>query len=74
MLHLLCPLVVCGECPESGSSGLGVATSTPGAAISFHDAKIPVLERNEGSINFMNSATREVRAVYPNSLAFSPDS
>jgi len=28
MLHLLCPLVVCGECPESGSSGLGVATST----------------------------------------------
>ena len=27
MLHLLCPLVVCGECPESGSSGLGVATS-----------------------------------------------
>ena len=27
MLHLLCPLVVCRECPESGSSGLGVATS-----------------------------------------------
>ena len=27
MLHLLCPLVVCGECLESGSSGLGVATS-----------------------------------------------
>jgi len=27
MLHLLCPLVVCGECPESGLSGLGVATS-----------------------------------------------
>ena len=28
MLYLLYPLVVCGECPESGSSGLGVATST----------------------------------------------
>jgi len=27
MLYLLCPLVVCGECPESGLSGLGVATS-----------------------------------------------
>ena len=27
MLHLLSPLVVCGECPESGSSGLGAATS-----------------------------------------------
>jgi len=27
MLYLLCPLVVCGECLESGSSGLGVATS-----------------------------------------------
>jgi len=28
MLHLLSPLVVCGECPESGSSGLGVTPST----------------------------------------------
>jgi len=28
MLHLLYPLVVCGEYLESGSSGLGVATSS----------------------------------------------
>ena len=36
MLHLLCPLVVCGECPESGSSGLGVATSIAQLTSRFH--------------------------------------
>jgi len=52
MLHLLCPLVVCGECPESGSSGLGVATSTRREFLSLrHPFKAYPLE-HVGGVSF----------------------